>query len=808
MSDVQALRLRILIGLLAIPKFIMDTTLERIRANPDKTMQDMLLNKYVNKIREIKIETKEKKVKGKKVQTIKFAKGKDKGSSRPILSEYPELEYKAEDIANIQRNLTNIEGYYVYPKTKTEKQVLQINEENIKDIIKEVGQAIPSKYLQGLTLIDDLSEAQKVLYADAKDGKKTAPTITAMNRRFDQLSDRLVGGLSDQEQRLSNIQGGISDIQGGIGDIQGSMGSMRELINNLNLPKTESGEQREQIIPEGKVNQELKLSGIGMTIKQRQDLKKIVTRQMGEKGAQYAEIVDKIAGESITTQSANDILIALISLGLSSAVPIAGPVMNNLLSMASRASGFGSWFDELFNRYYIGNDVITTNRPGVSLKNVESNMLAIETERDKTKDVEKHSEEKHSKEKHSDEKGKIGTSLDLQQQRVEQSEVARRQDFTIAKKKANLQRDTNGRFKSNNVLNGAIAGATLGVIGGGSATSAVMIGSAGAVAGLLAPPIGKALSEEMPKIVEQVKKRRGRPKLVTNTDEAKKELEQTKQNNANTIRSTMEGISKDDAGYKDTLAMATESADKLFPIKAAETKYIEAKKELDENEKAIVPFEDMKKPAAIAGGIVASTVGAGALSLANRETLKNAFIPTERPIELPTGIYSQQQGKEFDTAMPNMARGMLRPKFIMPDADILQPSNQELAADALEFAMFDFVEPSSEGAEGTNQTNILKAFQKENENIRFRGAGVVVSSIFGNDANNLTPQQIAKMFLGPELPPLIFSEIQQNLSEYEVNQFDVNNELTGIEFFSPYDQFTDNNPGLNENMSMLFDIVP
>jgi hypothetical protein len=788
-SDVQALRLRILIGLLAIPKFIMDRSLERIRANPDKTMQDMLLNKYVDKIKEIKIETKDKKVKGKIERTYKFAKGKNKAKGRPIMSEYPELEYKAEDIANIQKNLTNIEGYYIYPNTKTEKQVLQINEENIKDIIKEVGQALPSKYLQGLTLIDDLSEADKVLYADAKDSKKTAPTITAMNKRFDQLNDRLVGGLSD-------IQGGISDIQGG-------MGSMRELINNLNLPKTELGEQREQIIPEGKVNQELKLSGIGMSIKQRQDLKKIITKQMKEKGAEYAEIVDKIAGESITTQSANDILIALISLGLSSAVPIPGPVMNNLLSIASRASGFGSWFDELFNQYYVGNDVITTNRPGVTFKNVESNMLGIKTESIKTKDIEKHSEEKHS-----EEKGKIGTSLDLQLQRVEQSDVARRQDFTMAKKKATLQRDANGRFKTNNVLNGALIGATAGVIGGGSATSAVMIGSAGAVVGLLAPPIGKALSEQIPPIVEQVKKRRGRPKLVKNTDEAKKELEQTKQNNANTIRSTMEGISKDDAGYKDTLAMATESADKLFPIKAAETKYIEAKKELDENEKAIVPFEEMKKPLTIAGGIVAATVGAGALVARNREGIKDAFIPRERPIEVPATIYNQQQGKEFDTAMPNMARGLLRPKFIMPDADILQPSNQELAADALEFAMFDFVEPSSEGAEGTNQTNILKAFQKENENIRYRGAGVVVNSLFGNDANDLTTQQINKMFLGPTIPPMVFTEIQQNLSEYEVNQFDVNNELTGIEFFSPYNNFTNVNPGLNENMSMLFDVVP
>jgi len=226
-----------------------------------------------------------------------------------------------------------------------------------------------------------------------------------------------------------------------------------------------------------------------------------------------------------------------------------------------------------------------------------------------------------------------------------------------------------------------------------------------------------------------------------------------------------------------------------------------------DDEKALVPFNeaeerttyDKNKALAVAGAVGSAVVAAG---------VERSGMFKERPIEVPSTIYNQQQGKEFDTAMPNMARGLLRPKFIMPNADILQPSNQELAADALEFAMFDFVEPSSEGAEGTNQTNILKAFQQENENIRYRGAGVVVNSLFNNDANDLTTQQITKMFLGPELPPMIFSEIQQNLSEYEVNQFDVNNELTGIEFFSPYNNFTNVNPGLNENMSMLFDVVP
>ena len=57
------------------------------------------------------------------------------------------------------------------------------------------------------------------------------------------------------------------------------------------------------------------------------------------------------------------------------------------------------------------------------------------------------------------------------------------------------------------------------------------------------------------------------------------------------------------------------------------------------------------------------------------------------------------------------------------------------------------------------------------------------------------------MFLGPELPPLIFSEIQQNLSEYEVNQFDVNNEITVYLF--DYD----NNANYPRNMEQLREFI-
>ena len=172
----------------------------------------------------------------------------------------------------------------------------------------------------------------------------------------------------------------------------------------------------------------------------------------------------------------------------------------------------------------------------------------------------------------------------------------------------------------------------------------------------------------------------------------------------------------------------------------------------------------------------------------------------EEPIDLPQDVLTEQQ----DTK----AKGMLRPKFIIPSVDILQPSEQELAADALEYSSFDFVKPGSEGGNGDLKTNVLKRIQQENDNIRFRGAGIDIMP-FGQQfgvPSYRQEQDIVKLFLS-KLPPMKFKEQDFNLSEFEARTFDPTNMRTAFEIFSPYDDFSDTIP---EEMSesMLFSIVP
>jgi hypothetical protein len=179
----------------------------------------------------------------------------------------------------------------------------------------------------------------------------------------------------------------------------------------------------------------------------------------------------------------------------------------------------------------------------------------------------------------------------------------------------------------------------------------------------------------------------------------------------------------------------------------------------------------------------------------------------EEPIELPKDILTEQQD--------NKAKGLLRPKFIIPSVDILQPSQKELAADALEFSAFDFVKPGSEGGEGDLNTNVLKRIQQENNNIRFKGAGVKINSLFGYDlqyslSNGGPSQEIIKRLFLSTLPAMKFREIDNNLSEFETRTFDPTNMRTAFEIFSPYEGFSDTIPDDDEEMSksMLFSLVP
>jgi len=698
-------------------------------------------------------------------------------------------------------------------KTKTE-----VQEQEIKTLLKQ-GEKEAAKKLKGVVM-DRLKENKK----KAKEYQKLQQQITDTTQQIEQK-------ISDTSQQTQVV---VRDTA------QQTQQEFKRQFDELKVASTIRGNQRQKITPEKKEGKERESKGLGLSSRQRTQLKQIITTETNS--AEYANAVDMIAGDNIADMTPYDLTTALIGLGLSVAIPIPNRLYTNVLQQLGRETGFAEWFNNLFETQNIDGDNIVLEQKN----NVRDIDQVINTIPASISGVQKESKLRVEDDKHTAGPG----STDLS-----------------AKADLKQQRDNRGRFTKKMQTGAAIAGLTT-YAATGSTPAALVGAGAGAlavaaypainqIAGPTISRIGDALAERMPDTIPTATgvKRAIQRQITTDTkdinipiptlsrrtanqqemataynrlDILNNEYNELKERQRTLEARMMEnidmGISNTELGLTGLVRRIAEqlrqNRDEVIQINDEIDQGPRARVDIErkgigipiprrttDEEKALVPFNeaeerttyDKKKALAVAGAVGGAVVAGG---------IAGSGMFKERPIEVPSIIYSQQQGKEFDTTMPNMARGMLRPKFIMPDADILQPSNQELAADALEFAMFDFVEPSSEGAEGTNQTNILKAFQKENENIRYRGAGVVVNSLFGNDANDLTTQQINKMFLGPELPPMIFSEIQQNLSEYEVNQFDVNNEITGIEFFSPYNNFTDVNPGLNENMSMLFDVVP
>ena len=655
-----------------------------------------------------------------------------------------------------------------------------------------------------------------------KEVRKLLKTKTTSLRKGEQEFTELKEQIGQLDQKMTE---GFADIKSEI----------------LKLPRTIKGQERELIQPP-EYKRDSGQTGLGLNPSQRKKLKAIVAKETRQ---EIADVVDMIAGDEIKA-SPTQIMTAITGLALSVAVPLPIPIISGMLNLAASESGFQQWFDSMFIENRVGDNIVLTQKANVnSLEQIEeaqpriqpriSDGVEAKTEpydferaiMDEVRSIERGPPE----EKHSAGPGSVDQGLITDQKQ---------------------QRDNRGRYAKKIVDTqlGAVLGGAATYAITGSVASAVTGAGVGGLVGALSPAIsriGEALAERLPDTIPTTTgiQRAVQRQITTDTKDVNIPIPTlsrrgtTRQENAvyenelqelNTryeeltdnqefVNRQMMINSRANLPVRELTAQSRRitderrrNRDRVLEIEADMDRGPRARIDIDrkgigipiprrttDEEKALVPFNeaeerttyDKKKALAVAGAVGSAVVVAG---------VERSGMFKERPIELPAEIYTQQQDQ--------MARGLLRPKFIMPSADILQPSNQELAADALEFAMFDFVEPSSEGAEGTNQTNILKAFQKENENIRYRGAGVVVNSLFNNDANDLTREQITKMFLGPELPPMIFSEIQQNLSEYEVNSFDVNNERTGVEFFSPYNNFTDVNPGLNENISLLFDVVP
>jgi hypothetical protein len=141
-------------------------------------------------------------------------------------------------------------------------------------------------------------------------------------------------------------------------------------------------------------------------------------------------------------------------------------------------------------------------------------------------------------------------------------------------------------------------------------------------------------------------------------------------------------------------------------------------------------------------------------------------------------------------------KGTLRPKFITPSVNVLQPSEQDIQADFDEWAIFDFVQPiNNYGAEGNLNNNPLKRMARVEDETRFRNAGIdlqpALSSVFTNREVNDNQTQMALDMLPPLMPDTSNQPRQvYNVSEYEVKSYDINNDRTAIEYQSPYDNMT------------------
>ncbi len=170
--------------------------------------------------------------------------------------------------------------------------------------------------------------------------------------------------------------------------------------------------------------------------------------------------------------------------------------------------------------------------------------------------------------------------------------------------------------------------------------------------------------------------------------------------------------------------------------------------------------------------------------------------PPTAPTPAPSGVATKKIKVPEDWSENKQAKGTLRPKFITPSVNVLQPSEQDIQADFDEWAIFDFVQPvNNYGAEGNNENNPLKRMARVEEETIYRNAGIdldpSLASVYTNREINTSNEAMAMDMLPPLMPDTSSQPRQvYDVSEYEVKSYDVNNDRTQIEYQSPYDNMT------------------
>ncbi len=189
-------------------------------------------------------------------------------------------------------------------------------------------------------------------------------------------------------------------------------------------------------------------------------------------------------------------------------------------------------------------------------------------------------------------------------------------------------------------------------------------------------------------------------------------------------------------------------------------------------------------PPMIAGALIGATgIGENVFSGAGVTERKITVDPSVLAETMATEQQDTKQTKKWIT------------KAIFPTPDILDETQQEKFVDDIEFSMFNFIEPSSQGATGTIKTNPLKRSQFLSDQIRYMDAGISMSGMLYNKEfpTNTNQQQLDTYKLGQEmLPEMTFME-QDNADTFTpIGRHYVNNQDIAVEMFSPFTNFSDN----------------
>ena len=215
-------------------------------------------------------------------------------------------------------------------------------------------------------------------------------------------------------------------------------------------------------------------------------------------------------------------------------------------------------------------------------------------------------------------------------------------------------------------------------------------------------------------------------------------------------------------------------------------------------------------PAAVAGAYIGYTPSGKVQDVVGQGTVSGAGI-TEKKITVEPEVLAQTKA-QVDQEEPSKNK-VWQPKSISPTTDILDESKQEKYVDDLEFIAFNYIPPTSEGAEGTVDTNPLKYQQLLESKIRYTNSGVYIPYLTWNkinDANNITDKRLKTMALGPELPPMKFESFDNDTTFENVAKWQyVNSEPLSVEFQSPYADFSNvENSWWTNGNNVLFTINP